>query len=262
MKKTLALILAAAALTTGCTSEKSTPLKGATPDSSALEISYYNGINTRVGWVFDNRDDIVDEFNSVKLKKVEDVDISELTEPFYGVTCYSSELEKEVGGVFSGGYWVSLDGEVYKTSKDLSYLFGKAEVKESYTFDGITFPAIRYFALDDGVWDTRFLNKAAELEPQNIELAIASQEGNKFSCTLTNNGTEEEAVGKYFSVQAEISGEWYDIPTATQLAFEDIACLIEPGDSFEITYDITPYGELPAGKYRLVAENSAAEFTV
>ena len=89
-----------------------------------------------------------------------------------------------------------------------------------------------------------------------------SQEGNKFSCTLTNNGVEEEAVGKYFSVQAEVSGEWYDIPTATQLAFEDIAFIVEAGGTFEITYDITPYGELPAGKYRLVAENSAAEFTV
>ena len=262
MKKALALILAAAALTTGCAYEKNTPLKGATPDSSALEIYYYNGENTRVGWVFDDRENLVDEFNSAKLKKAGDVDISELPAPFYGVTCHSSELQKEVGGVFCNGYWVSLDGEVYKTSKDISYLFGKAEISEGYTFDGITFPAIRYFALEDGVWDTRFLNKAAELEPQNIELAIVSQEGNKFSCTLTNNGAEEEAVGKYFSVQAEVSGEWYDIPTATQLAFEDIAFIVEAGGTFEITYDITPYGELPAGKYRLVAENSAAEFTV
>lgn len=263
MKKISSLILATALLLTGCKGSGEKILGGANTENSSLSVYIYDGNATETGWVFDGRQAVVDELNSIKLTKA-DTDISELTAPFYGVTCYSTEKEMEVGGVYSGGYWISTDGSVYKTSKNVEEILGRIEPSESYTFDGIAFPGIRHFAEDNDVWDTRFLNRAKELAPVGFALSIDAVESGSITCTLTNTTNEELCCGEYYALQAEVGGEWYDIPTIPQMVLEfcDIAHIVPAGEGIQLKYYTEPYGQLPSGKYRVVAENAAAEFTV
>lgn len=50
--------------------------------------------------------------------------------------------------------------------------------------------------------------------------------------------------------------------SAGNWGFTDIAYILLAGEAQEKTFHLTMYGELPAGKYRLVTENLAVEFTL
>ena len=46
------------------------------------------------------------------------------------------------------------------------------------------------------------------------------------------------------------------------MVFNDIAYIMKAGGKTKKTYDLTPYGELPSGKYRIVIEGASAVFNL
>lgn len=80
--------------------------------------------------------------------------------------------------------------------------------------------------------------------------------------TFRNDSGEEWCYGKYFHLEVLLDGVWYVVPTASELDFPDIAMLLPAGKEQQEEYWLAPYGELPAGTYRIVVEGMADSFVI
>ncbi len=266
MKRINAVLLAAALMMTGCAGGNGKPLDkqlmaGANTNNSAVILYEYTDGETTVGYVFDDRAELVNAVNSAKVYSApEDADLSALNGTFYGITCYGDG--EDIGGTWADGIWVALDGSVYRTDLDPAAIFAAAQTTENWTTASPIMPSMYWFATYGGKWNTRFLSKAEELSPRGLELTISSIEDGKIHAALSDTTGEEQCVGQYYTLQAQADSEWYDIPTKTELCFNDLGYIIPANGSVDFTYYTEAYGELPAGVYRVVAEGAAAEFTV
>lgn len=280
MKKTVLFLFAALTLTAaGCAKNAGNPafgdrepvgvklFEGASPENSALSLYRYDG-ETEVFYLFDaeKEQEIIDLFNETKLYKA---DISETDEPgispMYALNIFGAEGER-TDLTWIGNYCVDETGAVYLADMDVVTVFEK--LLEDYPWEasdnlttGNHLPN-RYYLANRGGWDVKYLNKAKELEPRGISLEITAHDGSVITAEITNIADEENCYSEYFSVQALIDGEWYDIPAKEDMAFIDIAWLLPAGESVEKRYDYSWYGELPKGTYRLVVEGASAEFDI
>ena len=62
--------------------------------------------------------------------------------------------------------------------------------------------------------------------------------------------------GQSFRLEALVEDLWYSIPAEREMAFTAEGLVVPAGSSTEESYDLSAYGKLPAGTYRLVIENS------
>ncbi len=96
-----------------------------------------------------------------------------------------------------------------------------------------------------------------------MSLHFVSIDGNKVTVEYNNNSDKEYLYGDYYYLQKNINGEWYQIPVAlSNYAFNDIAHILNPGGNAKFTCNLTMYGELEAGHYRIVKENLYTEFDI
>ena len=264
MKKACSILIAAALLLTGCSGTKRPVdvklMEGANTENSAVALYVSDGESTTLSWLF-NGAEFINAVNSAKVYEAPtDLDVTTVSKPFYGITCGTAE--GEVGGMLADGIWVSREGEVYLTDLDLAALSEGQNWNEPQQINGIYMPGLWYVARFGGEWHTQFLNKAEEPADRGVELAITSVDGATVSATLTDTTGEENCVGEYYSLQAKIDGEWYDIPSEEELFFKDLGYLIPANGTITMTYHLDPYGDLPAGTYRIAAEGDTAEFTI
>lgn len=263
MKKACSVLLAALLLT-GCSGTKRPVnvrlMEGANTENSAVTMFVSDGESTTMSLLFDGAK-FIDAVNGAKVYEAPaDIDVTTVSKPFYGITCGTGE--GEVGGMLADGIWVSSEGEVYLTDLDLAALSEGQNWEEPRQVSGIYMPGLWYAARFGGELHTRFLNIAEEPADKGVELAITSIEDKTVSATLTDTTGEELCVGCYYALQAKIDGAWYDIPTETELAFIDLGYLIPENGTIGMTYHLDPYGDLPAGTYRIAAEGDTAEFTI
>ena len=264
MKKACSVLLAAALLLMGCSGTKRPVdvklMEGANTENSAVTMYMSDGESTTLSFLF-NGAEFIDAVNSTKVYEAPaDLDVTGFSMPFYGITCGTAE--GEVGGMLADGIWISSEGEVYLTDLDLAALSEGQSWDEPQQVKGIYMPGLWYVARFGGEWHKQFLSKAEEPEDRGVELAITSIDGATVSATLTDKTGEEQCVGQYYTLQAQIDGEWYAVPTQTELVFIDLGYIIEPNGSISMTYHLDAYGDIPAGTYRIVAEGDTAEFTI
>ncbi|MCI8388565.1 MAG: hypothetical protein HFE63_08895 [Clostridiales bacterium] len=114
----------------------------------------------------------------------------------------------------------------------------------------------------DKAWDASKLQLAEPLDPPaDVTLTLDSFEnGKSISVNLTNNSDEPFYFTEYFALQVKINDDWYVVPS--DLAFIDIAYELQPGVTAPKEFDISSYGKLPSGNYRLAAWKIAVEFEV
>ena len=241
--------------------------EGASPENSALSVYKYDG-DTEVKYLYDveKEQEIIDFFNETPLYKA---DISETdglkNTPMYALDIYGAEVGR-IALTWIGSYCVDEAGQVYLADLDTEAVFEK--LLTDYPWDdsdtrmtGNHLPN-RYYLANRGEWDIKYLNIANNSEPRGISLEIAAHEGSVLTAKITNTTDEENGYSEYFSVQALIDGEWYDIPAEDDVAFNDIAWILPAGESAEKQYDYSWYGDLPNGTYRLVVEGASAEFDI
>lgn len=284
MKKlTLFLIVVLTIFTSGCAKYGNTgpypvpdrkrvsvkPFKGADTDSSALTLCKYDGESTAVFYLYDAEQErkIIDLFNDLPLYEADIYEVTELSgSPAYALSIYVEEGERAVTWIES--FCIDETGGVYLSNmmsysaKNFEKLLTDYPWEDSgYKMEGNHLPN-RYYLANRGEWDVKYLNKSGELKPRGLSIEIAAHSGSVITAKLTNITDEENGYPEYFSVQAKIGGEWYDIPAKEDMAFNDIAWLLPAGESREKQYDYSWYGDLPKGTYRLVVEGSAAEFEI
>ena len=260
------LCLAALTLLAGCGGSRNTLLEGASPDTSALTLYVYDGETVTWQYLFDSQavQKLLDQLAEVQATATEDFLPTQAAAPIYALRIGGEDgLSRE--GAWSDGHWITADGAVYTFDFDFPALLTAYSWEAGDQHSNFSvMPCARAMACGDAGWNTALLTPSADLQPPaGISMTLTGQADNTLTVTLENTTDTEWAYGEAFSVQALLDGTWYNVPTLPgNWGFNSIGLLLPPGERSEKTYDLSFYGTLPAGTYRLVVEGLSAEFTV
>lgn len=256
----------------GCNNAGNTLFDSASPDNSALVIYKYgyinDGSNALGGTQYTMYDSVTEKellakLSSLSLKEVQDWSTDKIEFPLYGMWCSTADGES-LNIAWTGNYLITEDGKTFECDFNIEDLITGYEWRDVDSFTHATFfPCSRILSLDESDWIPTLLREVTDLTaPEGIEMSLVKRDGTKFTVQLANHTEEEWCYGTYFSVKTNIDGIWYDIPTMPgNWAFTDIAMILMPGGSMERTYDISMYGDLPAGAYALEVEGMIITFT-
>ena len=238
-------------------------LAGASPDTSALQMYYFDGETVVVRTLYDSdtEKEVIKKINGIPLQAAEEDALSQMEPPFYGFWI-SGQDGFDISVAASGGVWLKNDGAVYYGDTDLSVLWEQMEGKDEDTWNVLSFPNAGRLS----AYHTIFLLKADEQTaevPEGLTLTVEDIGTSEITVRITNNSGEEFSYGEYFSIQKQIDGQWYTVPVrADNVGFQDIAHILPNGESASETYNLDIYGTLEPGTYRLVVETLSADFLV
>ena len=238
-------------------------LAGASPDTSAFQMYYFDGETVAVRTLYDSgaEKEVIKKINGIPLQAAEEDALSQMEPPFYGFWV-SSQDGFDISVAASGGVWLKNNGAVYYGDTDLSVLWEQMEGKDEDTWNVLNFPNAGRLS----AYHTIFLLKADEQTaevPEGLTLTVEDIGTSGIMVRIANNSGEEFSYGEYFSLQKQIDGQWYTIPVREDnVGFQDIAHILPDGESVSETYPLDLYGTLEPGIYRLVVEMLSAEFLV
>ncbi|MCM1022989.1 MAG: hypothetical protein NC395_02895 [Prevotella sp.] len=237
----------------------------ASPNTSALRFSVYDGENVRTLWLFDNRGekDLLKRISEVPAEKAEDWSPELFEAPAYGFNIGDTD-GWTLDAVWSNGYWITQDGEAYRFDYDFAAFeedYGWRD--ESVSPAVAALPCAHIICRNGGEWlaDRLAPAGAAEDVPDYISAELVSQTEDAVEVKYTNNGDEEWMYGLHFAAEVCLDGKWYSVPwTAENYVFPDIGLLLMPGQSDTQKYSFEMYGDLPEGQYRISANGCYVEF--
>ena len=238
-------------------------LAGASPDTSAFQMYYFDGETVAVRTLYDSgaEKEVIKKINGIPLQAAEEDALSQMEPPFYGFWV-SSQDGFDISVAASGGVWLKNDGAVYYGDTDLSALWEQMEGKDEDTWNVLNFPNAGHLS----AYHTFFLLKADKQTaegPEGLTMTVEDMGTSEITVRIANNSGEEFSYGEYFSIQKQIDGQWYTVPVrADNVGFQDIAHILPNGESASETYNLDIYGTLEPGTYRLVVETLSAEFLV
>lgn len=259
----LGIILAIAS----CGSKGNTLMENASPGTSALALYVYDGETATRGFIFDSavENDILHNLASVSVKEAPDWTPDQITLPIYGLEISDTE-GWTIHAAWSNGYWITQDGIAYHFDYDFEALESDYEWTSKDTWPSISImPCAYYLTKDSSGWNNAILSPSKEFSaPENISAELTSQTEETLSIALTNTGTEEWCYGEYYYLDVLLDGTWYSVPTTPgNWAFTDIGIILPARKTQNKTYNLTMYGDLPAGQYRLIASQCVPiEFTI
>lgn len=262
MRKIISIILCLMMLLPLCScvgSQNCKLLEDADVADSVLSLYYFDGTTTTEKWIIDTKQaqKVVDEINDLKTRAVDRSMAKEISIPCYGLT---------VGGVrgpqrlaYKNGIWIKEDGSVYKAEYDLASIYENATDPDQNTYDsGDAFPNARFL----GEFDKGFYEKVEDMpsEKDGVSLSFVELKDKVATVKITNNSGGPFSYGYIFSLQKEIDGEWYKIPS--DLVFTLPAIYLPSGGSEDQECPLETYGELSKGRYRIEKEGLVAEFEI
>ena len=267
MKKITILVLSAALLLSlcACGGKKNTLFAEASPESSALELQWFDVTagESRILYDTASEKEILAELEKVRAKKVEDWSPEKVTYPAFGLWIGSEDGEG-VQCAWCDGYLLMRDGSVYEFDYDFYALAENYDWEYLRDIDSAAeLYCGRFLAEGGGKWHPIHMTPAAEkIPPEGISMTLTEANRENLTAELTNASGESWCYGEYFSLEALLGDTWYAVPTTPEhnWGFTDIGLILEPGQTREETYNLLMYGELPAGTYRLVVEGLTAEF--
>lgn len=229
----------------------------ASPETSALAIYIYDGETITRQFLFETeqvRTKALRDFRAAKAVPVE-VDVTTLQPPYYGLEVGSTEIGSQ-HGLWADGFFIMDDGTSYEMDYDFETLLADYPWTDSDTFRSLTImPCADHMAKTEAGWNRNFLTPAAEPEwPDQIDVTLMEQTEKTLTLQLANHSGSEWGYGYAFHVDVLLEDRWYTIPAEEEMAFIEILLMLPDQVSQKETYDLTPYGHLPAGDYRLVTE--------
>lgn len=263
MKKKVCLLALLVLLLTACAARMNLMPEGS-PDTSALSLYVYDGDTVTCRLLFDTNAEkaILKDFQNAKAAPA-DLDVTALTPPFYGLEIGGAD-GRSVYGLWSDGYFLTGSGSAYKFDYDFETLLERYDWDEPDTYQSLTvMPCASHVAKTEDGWNPSFLTPSSSLkQPEGISMELVSLEDGKIRVRFANQSGQEWTYGYYYSLQVLLDGAWYQVPPQEEYGVIDLACILPDGESREETYNLSFFGQLPPGTYRLVAEQLTAEFTV
>ncbi len=238
-------------------------LDNASPETSAMSFHYFDGEKTEIKWLYDEKEEqkIIDDINILATKKNDSSRIAEFTTP-----CYGLEISDKDGYMiwltYCNGLWLNKDGSIYEAKYNFEKLYKDVHSDSTEIMSGgsgMTNAGLL------GEYDVRYYSKASEMSSQRngVELSISAIEDNTVTILIQNKSSEDFIYGTYYSLHKEIDGVWYVLPPKlSNYGFTDIAYVMPVGENREEQCDLTMYGELLEGHYRIEKEGMVAEFSV
>lgn len=239
------------------------PLKDASVETSAMCLWEHNGSTTENCWLFDKdgEQEIVDYINGIEISdEVKDFDTDSLSGSMYGIDIGSKDGWIRLA--WCDGYVFLEDGSVYKADIDFNMIKSNYSWQDKDKMPLASFPNMYYIARKDGEWNQRFLEKSKKLKSNGLKVTAKKFDGTKLVVKLKNKTKKELYYGEGFSLQVKLDGSWYCIPARDDMYFIDIENIMRAGQGTKKTYDLSAYGELPSGKYRIVIDGASAAFNV
>ena len=236
-------------------------LENAAPENSAMCFYVFDGETTVSKWLFDTDEEkrIISKINALPAVKADNKLLENWKEPCYGISI-SDKDGYDIWLTYSDGMWLTKDGSLYKAKYDLAGVYDSFDGDENAWESGIAMPnsiilseySLKYLKRDD-----------SSDESTKIGLSFVGKEGPVVTVKLENLTQDTIAYGTYFTLEREIDGIWYILPPAlSNYAFIDIAIELPAGASKEENCDLTMYGELKPGHYRIEKEHAYAEFEI
>jgi len=258
-------ILLSALLLTACGGEPNTLFDTASPETSIMAFYVCDGEEVTCYWLSDDalEWEIINRMKNTSAVPA-DVTTDDVEFPAYGFELGSTD-GWGLNMAWSNGYLYNRDGEVY----DFDFDFGK--LLDEYAFEkkdewnsGLVLPCMRYLVQDENGWNADLMTPAEEPEsPEGISVEI-EYTGDTIEAKFRNDGTKDWNFGTYWSLQVNLDGGWYEVPASpvSNWGFPDIGYELASGQTWDETYHMTMYGDLPAGQYRFYAFGVTDEFEV
>ena len=266
MKKVVTVILVLICvfcLFTAC-GEKTDLLPDASPETSGLGVYYYGGEEITLDYLFgtDTIKEVLGDFNGITADKA-DVDKTSLQPPFYGIEIGGTD-GFTVYGLWADDYFIHEDGNVYNFDYDFEALFEEYPFERLSEFDSLSvMPLSHYVAKSDDGWNKEFLTQAQEQIPtqKGVSLTLKEQTDEYILGEYQNASGTDFGYGHAFSLDTKIDGKWYTVPAETDIAFTEELMVIFDDTSAEEKFNISAYGELPKGEYRISTQGFYIEFS-
>ena len=239
-------------------------LADASPQTSALELYYYDGERVTVRTLYQEtkKREILDELNALAAEEVSADRLSEWKVPCYGLWIGGAD-EDDLWVAYSDGLWLNQDGKLYAVTADFESLWKQLQGEdEACDWTVLNFPNAGIL----GKTDIRFLlpvDGESAVSPEGVSMTVTDfTDGTAVVC-IENQSGGTITYGTAYALQKEIEGRWYALPLAvTNIGFEEIAIILENQEQAEETCDLTIFGELEEGNYRLLKDDMAAEFSL
>ena len=157
------------------------------------------------------------------------------------------------------------DGSSYRFDYDFEDMLQAYPWSEADTFQNLTvMPCASYMAKTEAGWNRNFLTEAEETAvPEGITMEIAEQTAEEIVARFCNRSGAEWGYGHAFSLQVLLEDTWYSVPAEQEMCFTEELMVLQDGGEQTETYRLTPYGDLPAGIYRIVStEDLWVEFEI
>ena len=107
-------------------------------------------------------------------------------------------------------------------------------------------------------WESTQYDTVNNFDGVSMTVKEGSISPTKLTVIFENNSNKQGVYGEYFSLEKEIEGDWYQVPTIIdEYAFSDIGYELGPSEIEEFTIDWDSlYGSMDTGKYRIVKDIS------
>ncbi|MBQ9166504.1 MAG: hypothetical protein IJX71_06250 [Oscillospiraceae bacterium] len=240
-------------------------LENASPETSCLILYYFDGetVTTRALYDEAREQEILDELNLLPAEPAEQALLANWQIPCYGLwICDKNGYDLSIA--WSDGLWLTQDGAVYQVDADFGgYWEQLAGEDEETGLSVLYFPNSEYLS----PYDSRFLSEAKDPYaimdmPLDVTMELVGIEGNIATLIIDNHSGEEFSYGMYYALQRQIDGTWYEMVMKDDVAFEDVAIILPDMEQSEVTCDLSIFGELETGTYRIVKDGMVAVFGV
>lgn len=239
----------------------------ASPDTSALLFSCYDGENVHTFWLFDNRGEknLLKRISEVPAEKTEEWSPELFDAPAYGFHIGDTD-GWSLDAVWSNGYWITQDGDAYCFDYDFSVLSEEYAWEDEHVFSSAAaLPCAHIICRNGDEWFADRLSPVSneKAAPDHISLELVEQTKDMVDVKYTNNGSENWEYGYFYSLEVCLDGKWYSVPQISgNYAFPAVAVILEAGHSQNFKYTFDMYGDIPPGQYRISANDCVVEFTV
>ena len=229
-----------------------------------VHIYRWDGEKTVGYWTYEIKKGrpVVKALKKVRARKAPDwtADVAEI--PLYGISVDTFN-GRDRKALWTGGYWIDEEGNAWTFDFDFEQLIADTEWHSTREYEGIAVPCYRYVAQNGDSWNPVFLNPADQPTVQaGVSMTIKTQEKDTIRAEIRNDGSAAWQYGAGDGLQVLLDDVWYVVPSVNSFDIPAIAFILAPGDAREITYNLTRWGDLPAGQYRIEQNGLTAEFTL
>ena len=262
--------------------ERTNLLENADIDHCLMEMMYYDGEKTETRYVdVDKAKEFYDEISNLKIKPIPLGKVSEIKTPCFGISAGNSSKYGDIELTYYDGMWLrgiiknvgteenikfEYEYELYEADYDYKSAFDKYMMVEEETEEedddseelniskgGFRMPNAMLLCN----YNVKFYQEVDEEIPSEREGVSISgvdiKKNDEIDIKIKNEGNEIiDLFG--WSIQKKVEDKWYNLPTYGMYVEAAIGNCIFGSSEETFKKSIRKYGNLAAGKYRVVQE--------